>query len=264
MRGLANWLVGVATAATTVASPLYSQSSRDSAGVLVVQNERPTWSDMERLFLAATPRLMIGNTADSVYRFRQVRGVMLLSDGRIAVADGASLQLRLFSSQGQFLSVSGGRGNGPGQMLNMHWVRRLRGDTIAIGSGLSTAALYTKTGQFVRTAAFQPRAESPSVRPYLLVTLLNSEVAVTAPLPDVAPRSSGSRWTESLSLKLMTNASDVPRDLGAFPYLEMEQVSSGPTPVWLSSIGVFVGSDDRFYAGFGDRSRFESTRATGR
>jgi hypothetical protein len=33
----------------------------------------------------------------------------------------------------------------------------------------------------------------------------------------------------------------------------MEQVSSGPTPIWLSSVGVFAASGDRFYAGFGDR-----------
>jgi hypothetical protein len=253
MRALANWLVRVATAATTFAVPLYAQSSRDSAGVLIVENAGPAWSDSERLSLAAKPRLVMGNNADSVYRFRQVGGVMLLTAGRIAVADGASLQLRLFSSQGRFLSASAGRGNGPGQILNMHWVQRLRGDTIAIGSGLSTAALYSNTGQFVRTAALPRRVEARPVRPFLLVALLNSGRGVVTPLPDITPRSTGSRWTDSLSLKLATESSDVPHDLGAFPYIEMEQVSSGPTPVWLSSVGVFVAGDDRFYAGFGDR-----------
>lgn len=178
---------------------------------------------------------------------------MLLTDGRIAVADGGSLQLRLFSSRGRFLSASAGRGNGPGQILNMHWVRRLRGDTIAISSGLSTVALYSNTGRFVRTVALPPRAEVPPARPFLLVALLNSGLGVAAPLPRTAPRSTGSRWTDSISLNLVTESSDVPRDLGTFPYIEMEQASSGPTPVWLSSVGVFVGGDDRFYAGFGNR-----------
>jgi hypothetical protein len=246
----------MATAATTVAPALYSQSSRDSAGVLIVENTRSAWNDSERLSLAARPRVMFGNTADSAYRFRQVRGVMLLSDGRIAVADGASLQLRLFNSQGQFLSAGAGRGNGPGQILNMHWVRRLRGDTIAIASGLSTVALYTSAGQFVRTASFPRRVEGPPPR-FLLVALLDSGVAVVAPLPDITPRTTGARWTESLALKLITESSDLPRDLGTFPYIEVEQVNSGPTPVWLSSVGVFVGSDDRFYAGFGDRYQIQ-------
>ena len=253
MRASANSLICVVTAAASFALPLYAQSSRDSAGVLIVENARPAWSDNERLSLAATPRVVIGNSADSAYRFRQVRGVMLLTDGRIAVADGGSLQLRLFSPQGRFLSASAGKGNGPGQILNMHWVRRLRGDTIAISSGLSTVALYANTGQFVRTAALPPPANVPPARRFLLVALLNSGLGVVAPLPGITPRSTGSRWTDSLPLMLVTESSNVPRELGTFPYIEMEQVSSGPTSVWLSSVGVFVGGDDRFYAGFGDR-----------
>lgn len=253
MRPLANWLVRVATAAATFAVQLYAQSSRDSAGVLVVENARPAWSASERLSLAAKPRIVVGSNADSVYRFRQVRGVMLLTDGRIAVADRASLELRLFSSQGRFLSATAGKGNGPGQILNMRWAHRLRGDTIAIGSGLSTAALYSNTGQFVRTVELPPRVEARSARPFILVALLNSGRGVVAPLPDITPRSTGSRWTDSVSLKLVTESRDVARDLGRFPYVEVEQVSSGPTPVWLSSVGVFVAGDDHFYAGFGDR-----------
>lgn len=252
MRALASWLVRAAIATTTFAPPLCAQSLRDSAGVLVVENTRPAWSDTERLSLAAKPRLMIGNTADSGYRFRQVRGVMLLRDGRIVIADGASLELRLFSSQGQFLSKSAGKGNGSGQLLNMNWVRRLDGDTIAIGSGLSTATMYSSTGQFVRTATFSPRVMPPA-RPLLLVALMNGGLGIVAPLPDITPHPTGSRWTESLAFKLATDSINAPREFGTLPYIEMEQVSSGPTPIWLSSIGVFAANDDRFYAGFGDR-----------
>jgi len=235
------------------ALPLYAQSSRDSAGVLIVENARPAWSDSERLWLTAKPRLVIGNNADSAYRFRQVRGVMLLTDGRVAVADGGSLQLRLFSPQGRLLSASAGKGNGAGQILNMHWVRRLRGDTIAINSGLSTLALYSNTGQFVRTAVLPPRTEGRPARPFVLLALLNNGFGVAAPLPNPAPHSVGSRWTDSLALKLVTESNAIARELGTFPYIELEQVDAGPTPVWLSAIGVFAGGNDRFYAGFGDR-----------
>jgi hypothetical protein len=251
-RALANWLMRAATAVATFTPPLHAQSSRDSTGVLIVENARPAWSDSERLSLAAKPRLMIGDTTDSAYRFRQVRGVMLLTDGRIAVADGASLQLRLFSAQGRFLSASAGKGNGLGQIQNMHWVRRLKGDTIAINSALSSAALYSNTGQFVRTAVFSPRVVSPA-RPPLLVDLLHGGLGIVTPLPDVTPHPIGSRWTESLSLKLATDSTSALRELGTVPYIEMEQVSSGPTPIWLSSVGVFAASHDHFYAGFGHR-----------
>ena len=217
-----------------------------------MENARPAWSDSERLSLAAKPRFAMGGTADSVYRFRQVRGVILLTDGRIAVADGATMQLRLFSPEGRFLSASAGQGTRPGQILNMHFIQRLRGDTIAIGSGLSTAALYSSTGQFVRTAELSPNAGAGAAR-FLLIALLNGASGVIAPLPQITPRSTGTRWTDSLALKLVTESSDVPRELGKFPYIEMEQVSSGPTTIWLSSVAVFAAGDDRFYAGFGDR-----------
>ena len=252
MQALAKSLVGVAATAAMFGHPLLAQTSRDSAGVLIVENTRPAWSDSERVWLATNPRLAIGNNTDSAYRFRQVRGVMLLADGRIAVADGASLQLRMFSPQGRFLSASAGKGTGPGQLLNMHWVRHLSGDTIAVDAGFSTLALYSNTGHFVRTVALSPPEGSTAER-LLLVEVLNNGVGVAAPLPHPTPRTIGSRWTDSLALRLVAGSKDSVRDLGMFPYLEFEQVSSGPTPVWLSAIGVFAAGDDRFYAGFGNR-----------
>jgi hypothetical protein len=263
MRAFTNCLVHGTPVAALVALPLYAQSSRDSAGVLVVENARPAWSVSERLSLGAQPRLVFGNSADSAYRFRQVRGVMLLPDGRIAVADGGSLQLRLFGARGSFLSASAGKGNGTGQLLNMHWARRLRGDTIAIGAGLATVALYSSTGQFVRTAAFARRGAAPPARPFLLAALLNSGMAVVAPLQGMTPRATGVRWVDSLPLKLVAESDGIQRELGMFPYLEVEQVSSGPTPVWLSPVGVFAASDDRFYAGFGDRYQIRVYAADG-
>lgn len=253
MRALAHRLVAVATAGAMSAPPLFAQSSRDSAGVRIVENTRPAWSDAERLSLAAKPRIAIGNTTDSAYRFRQVHGVMLLTDGRIAVADGGSLQLRMFSPQGRFLSASAGKGTGAGEILNMHWVRRLRGDTIAINSGLSTITLYSSTGQFVRAADLPPRGDARSANPFLLVALLNSERGVAAALPNPAPRAIGTRWTDSLALKLVTASNQSMRDVGTLPYIELQQGSTGPSMVWLSAGGVFAGGDDRFYAGFGDR-----------
>ena len=35
-------------------------------------------------------------------------------------------------------------------------------------------------------------------------------------------------------------------------------MSSGPTPVWLSPVGIFDASDGRFYVGFGDRYEIRS------
>jgi hypothetical protein len=253
MRPLSSWLRSMIAAAAVFAFPLGAQSSRDSAGVLIVENTRPAWSERERLSLAATPRLVIGNNTDSAYRFRQVRGVMLLTDGRIAVADGATLQLRMFSPEGRFLSASGGKGTGTGQLLNMGGVYRLHGDTIAIRARLSTLALYSSSGQFVQSRTLPAGADPRSANPFDLVTVLNNGAGVVAPMTMPTPRSVGARWSHSLEFKLVTASGEIARELGMLPYLELEQVSTGPTPPWLSAIGVFAGGDDRFYAGFGDR-----------
>jgi hypothetical protein len=242
----------VLAASVFIASALNAQTTRDNAGIRITENARPLWSSGEHLTLGARPRLVMGSNADSAYRFRQVRGVMLLSDGRIAVADGASMQLRLFNAQGRFLCASAGKGTSTGQLDNMHWAQRLRGDTIAINSGFSTIALYSSNGQFVRAANFPPRVESPAMR-MLLVTMLNSRLGVSTPLPRVTPRPLGTKWTDSLSLKVVTDTSDATRALGTFPHVELQQVASGPTSIWLSSIATFAASEDRFYVGFGNR-----------
>lgn len=252
MRQLARRSLFAAVTAALVACTLHAQSSRDSAGVRIVENTRPLWTDSERLVLAPTPRLAFGDSVSPPYRFRQVRGVMQLSDGHIAVADGASLQLRMFSPDGRFLSASEVKGTEPGQPPGMLFVHRQRGDTIAIASDLSTLALYSQTGQFARTHTLPGTVDNrPSS--LMLLAVMGNGTRIAAPLPRALPHATGTRWADSVALKLFAEPDAVVRELGAFPYLELEQVGAQPVPPWLSAIGVFVGGDDRFYAGFGDQ-----------
>jgi len=253
MRQLALVSARVAMTAAVLTQPLSAQSSRDSAGVRIVENAQPVWKPSEQLSLASKPHLVIGDNADSTSRFQQIRGVIRLADGRIAVAEGGSMQLRIFSPEGRFLSASAGKGDAPGQLRNMGFVRHLPGDTIAIISGFSSVGLYSGTGQFVRTTALPSAAENTPSSRLLLLALLNNGLRVAAPLPRPTPRAIGSRWADSLVLKFISASNEIKRELGAFPYIELEQVTTGPMPPWLSAIGVFAGGDDLFYAGFGDR-----------
>ena len=258
MRSRANSL-RMGMAAALLALPLHAQSSRDSAGILIVENARPSWRDGERLHLAERPYLVIGGTTDSAYHFRQVRGVVRLTDGRVAVANGASLQLRIFDAQGRFLSASGGQGISPGQLLNMHWMWRLRGDTIAIDNG-GSAELYSPGGQFVRTIAL-PRAAAVEGRRYRtpppgfhLGTMMSNGFGVAMPRMDgPTPRANGTRWIASVPLKIVTPSGDIAGDVGSVPFMEFAQTASGPTPVWLSPTAVIAGGDERFVLGYGDR-----------
>jgi hypothetical protein len=237
--------------ATIVAPGVVAQAPRDSARILVVENTRPAWSDRERLRLAAQPNVVIGNAADSMYRFRQIHGVMRLADGRIAVADGRTMQLRFFDAEGRFVSAGAGRGTGPGQVLNMRWTQRLLGDTIAVGAGGLTVARYSSSGQHIRTV--MPAGVNGRPPAFHLIAVMSNGSGIAIPFQDPAPRTVGSRWIESVPLKRVTASGEIAGDIDTLSFLEFEQVASGLTTVWLSPTAVIAAGDNRLYAGFGNR-----------
>ena len=55
---------------------------------------------------------------DSCYIFGSIEGLGYTPDGNIAVLDRISADIRIFSSGGEYLWKSGGRGGGPGEMHN--------------------------------------------------------------------------------------------------------------------------------------------------
>jgi hypothetical protein len=87
----------------------------------------------------------------------------------------------------------------------------------------------------------------------MLFDIMSNGLGIAVPMFNPEPRTIGSRWTDSVALKLMTASGDVVRDVGTLPMIELEHVASGPTTVWLAATPVIVGGDNRFYAGFGDR-----------
>jgi hypothetical protein len=193
--------------------------------------------------------------------FGQIRGAFRMADGRVVVADGATLQLRVFDTAGRFLSSSAGKGSAPGQLLSMNFVRRLRGDTIAVVSGVSTLAMYAGSGEFVRSVALPQGADNRPTT--LLISVLANGTRVAIPIPQPAAHPTGSRWVDSIPVRLVNDGGQVIGDVGMLPYIELEQQGASPSPPWLSPIAVFAGSTDRFFAGFGDRYVIRVYSATG-
>jgi hypothetical protein len=71
---------GAVLATVCCVQPLCAQTVSDSAGVRIIDNARPAWTARDQLHLSATPRLVIGDTADATRRFRGVRGVVETND----------------------------------------------------------------------------------------------------------------------------------------------------------------------------------------
>lgn len=129
---------------------------RDSAGIRIVQNERPAWKEGKGWRVADTPVLDIGVVdGEAAYQLDGVKAVARLSDGRIVVADGGSRQLRFFSAEGRHLASAGRKGGGPGEFDAISWMGVGAGDSVLVWDAQpSRLSVFTPDGVFAR--AFKP------------------------------------------------------------------------------------------------------------
>ena len=89
---------------------------RDSAGVMIVENERPRLDLRLGWRVGPAPAVTIGTTeGDPAYELFRIGDAMRLSDGRVVVANTGSGELRVFGSDGVHIESWGGRGDGPGE-----------------------------------------------------------------------------------------------------------------------------------------------------
>lgn len=89
---------------------------RDSAGVTIVENARPATGSWLGWQVGAAPAVSIGALeGDEVYQLYAVEDATRLSDGRIAVANGGTGEIRFFSADGGHIESWGGVGEGPGE-----------------------------------------------------------------------------------------------------------------------------------------------------
>jgi hypothetical protein len=126
---------------------------RDSAGVEIVENSGRRWPDGAGWRLADSPTLDIGVVeGDAAYQLFNVAGALRLSDGRIVVANSGTSELRFFDASGAFLSSSGRKGSGPGELQDVLWIERLAADSIiAYDYRLRRTSVFDPHGRFVRS-----------------------------------------------------------------------------------------------------------------
>ena len=186
---------------------------RDSAGITIVENTRPTWSAAQVLRLASSPALVIGTRAEAPYELSRVAGTVQLTDGRIVIADGASLELRFFDATGTFIRSVGRSGDGPGEFRRMERLVRLPGDTLAVVSSFATISYFASDGAFIHreVAAAMPRDGTMGI-PIAPVILRGRAFVRGVMMQTRAAR--GARWIDSIPLVLVSNDSV---HLGSFP-----------------------------------------------
>jgi hypothetical protein len=87
-------------------------STRDSAGVSIVENTGPVWAADRGWKVIDSPLVDIGGVD-------HVAGPVRLSDGRLALANGGTSEIRIYDAKGIQLKASGRAGSGPGEYQNL-------------------------------------------------------------------------------------------------------------------------------------------------
>src|SRR6185503_5497678 len=142
-------LVGV-LCVTAPITPAIAQTSKDSAGVRVVENVRPVWTGNRSWTLSAKPVVDIGSGDDSLYQLATVMGAVRLSDGSIAVATMSTNNIRVYDARGRYVRAIGRRGQGPGEFRQVMGLTRRPGDTLVVLDSREELEFYSPDGKFGR------------------------------------------------------------------------------------------------------------------
>ena len=116
-------------------SPVRTQA-RDSAGITIVESTALPERGAGGWTLDQAPSLTVGTfEGDTLYQLYQVSGAVRLPDGRIAISDNGSLQLRIYGPDGTFQRSWGREGEGPGEFQSVQVVGVLGPDTLVVLDG---------------------------------------------------------------------------------------------------------------------------------
>lgn len=154
------FLTCIALVACSDAGPdsasLPEASVRDSAGVTIVENARlpegAVWT------LSDSAALVIGVVdGDPAYQLFRVRDATRLPDGRIAVLNGGTSEVRVYSADGTWEASWGGQGDGPGEFMNASGLGPWPGDSLAVWDGRTRRlTILADDGLVGRTLTLSP------------------------------------------------------------------------------------------------------------
>lgn len=134
---------------------------RDSAGIRIVENTPEMSTDS--CVIPNEPAVSIGaREGPPEHQLYRVMGATRLSDGRIAIVNQGSSQIRLFDADGRFLHAFGREGDGPGEFRNLFLIWSGPGDTLIVGDYRPWEFLqFTPEGELLGQVT--PRPQYPNV-----------------------------------------------------------------------------------------------------
>lgn len=199
---------------------------RDSAGVLIAESRLPLAT--ATCPVSEVPDIVIGETAGvPEYELFRVFGASQLGDGRIALVNQGTQQVRFYDQRGQFVSEIGGPGEGPGEFLNAFQLWVLPGDTLWVGDYRPWQfEVFAPDGVWIRSVRPQPQYLNPPA----VMVVLDGGVSVLA---DRAISSGSSEPFPLREITLVTHGPDgaLTDSLGTYPSGRYGRVPENPSTV---------------------------------
>ncbi|HEU5218588.1 MAG TPA: hypothetical protein VFU23_08005 [Gemmatimonadales bacterium] len=229
-------------------------ATRDSAGISIVENSGPAWSSDRGWKVVDSPLVDIGDV-DHVF------GPVPLSDGRLAVANAGTNEVRIYDARGALLKSSGRAGSGPGEYQNLAGIWRGPGDSVMVSDVLvRRVSVLDREGAFARSVTLGGAGASlmPTSGTVSLAIpsgwLDDGSILGVAQSFGIGVAREGT-FRDSLMV-IVYGPDGLARDtVGRFPGPEMEQMTlsfggrsmPAPTPVPLGRQFVGSANGDRFY-----------------
>ena len=227
-----------------------AQTTRDSAGIRIIENAKPAWAQGREWKLSENPILVLGDGKGADDRFGRIVGVTRLSDGRVVVADQSTLQLKFFDASGGYVKAVGGKGQGEDQFRDFRAASKIAADSIVVDA-LEKAAVFAPTGSFARSIRVGPFPPGTMQTPFAAtVGRFANGHAIVADFPQGKHAPGVQQWVDSSSLVLVDGSGAVVRSLGKAPAVLFVAGASRAEPMDLGPQAVFASSGHAFYWGF--------------
>jgi len=236
--------------------PPTTVTERDSVGVTIIENAVDTAALRVGWSIDPEPLLTIGGVdADESRQLFEVSGGVILSDGRLAVANNGSSQIRIYGKDGALLAAYGRKGEGPGEFGGVALAGVIGDDSlVAFDSQLRRVSIIDADTGFVRVYSIGVEGGGYAIARGVLADgalLLGGGMYFS----NASGMPSGLVRPESHYLLVGPDGTMV-GDLGNVPTMEAFSRVSGSgfsmSGIPFGRLTVIAGSSDRVWLGTGD------------
>lgn len=231
----------------------------DSVGIRIIESRAASWGPVAAQ-LDTVPVAAIRAEETGPHQFTFISAGLLLPDGRIAVAEAATGEVRLFDEAGMHLVSIGGQGRGPGEFQILAGLFQYRGDSLlAYDQQLLRTTMVPLAGGALRVI--------PNPIPgnlFAFGVLADGRILLHNPGSFRRGRAAGLQWdtTDIARFDAQDGSGTV---IGRLPSRQLMVDPAGDhAPLAPSHLAIWAGGPDGFYWGMSDRYEIRHFDGEGR